>query len=585
LDAARPKKTGLAGQLPSPSRYSKRSIPLNESEEKEQKAYEERLQRRLQILKIRFEAGKIKIAKDLQVIESLKAVRYAPDGSIDLSTVDGLVRSMALAVEFMHDREEIKKSISLAEIQNTYFKFLDANFGEFYKIMMKRGLTPHDSGRALSRTASTIDKLTKSLPEFVDTIEEFWKAYAYAARVHVEDMHDVLKGVFGGDLFPSNEQNIASKCGLYTDTLILPDPFIRSKDLFKLWNPEQQAYYLIKHALNLLQYRDLACADIAPPIVVILPDLTEMHQDEKEFVYKMGERDAVIHAGKIFGRQFESFGEVYEFAGTLDSIDQVISAVAEPQRVVFDTKWKGTFKDRLERALKDKNTEILETTNPGIIVACDAIGRMCISNELLIKARRFRGTPIIDAPTSWQYFVWKLEYDAENFGKETHLSDLHVVRGLQSLAENEMEWLGRVPPKALIEVRRSGAIEEIRSILGKGVAELSLANPVNFHRTSDMVFDNIQGAFKEHRKRIAKLSGKKWKFAGSDIGSWIVVGSLAITAAATHQTLWGLAAYAANQLLDAPKLKTIPESIKELIRENQNLKQSPVGILFKYASN
>ena len=450
--------------------------------------------------------------------------------------------------------------------------------------MLQRGLTPHDAGMALSRTTSTIEELTKSLPEFLATIEEFWNSTADAARAHVEDMHDVLKGVFGGDLFPSNEQNIASKCGLYTDTLVLPDPFIRSKELFKHWKPEQQAYYLIKHALNLLQYRDLACADVNPPIVVILPDITEMQPDEKEFVYKMGERDAVIHAGKIFGRQFESFGEVYEFASTLDSIDRVISAVVEPKRVIFDTEWKGTFKDRLERAAKNPHTELLQTKNPGIIVASEAIGRMCVSNELLIKARRFRGTPIIDAPTFLQYLVWKLEYDADNFEKETHLSDIHVVRGLQSLAENEMEWLGRVPPEALIEIRRTGAIHEIRSVLGKGVAELTTANPINFHRTSDRIFDNIQDAFKEHRKQIAELSAKKWKFAGSDIGSWLVVGSLAITAAATHQTVWGLAAYAANQLLDAPKLKNIPESIRELAQENQKVKQSPVGILFKYAS-
>ena len=56
------------------------------------------MQRRLQILKKQFEAGKVKFAEGLQVIDSLKAVRYAPDGSVDLSTVDGLVRSMALAV-------------------------------------------------------------------------------------------------------------------------------------------------------------------------------------------------------------------------------------------------------------------------------------------------------------------------------------------------------------------------------------------------------------------------------------------------------------------------------------------------------
>ena len=76
------------------------------------------------------------------------------------------------------------------------------------------------------------------------------------------------------------------------------------------------------------------------------------------------------------------------------------------------------------------------------------------------------------------------------------------------------------------------------------------------------------------------LRAKKWKFAGSDIGSWLVVGSLGVTAAVTGTPVWGLAAIAADQLLDAPKLKDIPSSIKNLAKENSKLQKSPVGMLF-----
>ncbi|WP_211482033.1 hypothetical protein [Azotobacter beijerinckii] len=203
----------------------------------------------------------------------------------------------------------------------------------------------------------------------------------------------------------------------------------------------------------------------------------------------------------------------------------------------------------------------------------------------MIKARRLRGTPIIDAPTSWQYFVWKLEYDSALAGEVDGLRDIHTVRGLQTLAANEMRWLGRVPPDALIEVRKSGALDEVRSILSRGVEELATVNPTNFHRTSDLVFDNIHAAFAEHQKNVDALAAKKWKFAGSDIGSWIVVGSLAATAAATGAPVWGLAALAADQLLKAPKLREIPKSIKDLVQETQQLKRSPVGLLFKYSKS
>jgi hypothetical protein len=371
--------------------------------------------------------------------------------------------------------------------------------------------------------------------------------------------------------------------GTSPDTLVLPDPFLRSKDLFKRWTPDQQAYYLIKHGLNLLQYKELACADLDPPIVTILPDTTEIAAAEKEFIYGLGRRDALVHAGRIFGREFASFDEMIDFAGSLDTVDRVVAEVVDGERVLFDTEWQDNPRDQIERATTDRISELVGTKNPGILVVLGAVGRMGVSNELLLKARRLRGTPVIDAPTSWQYFVWKLEYDAENVERETNIPDLHVLRGLQSLAENRMEWLGRVPPEALIELRKSEGIHEIRSILCKGVSELSLSNPTNFHGTTAQVFENIQTGFAEHQKRIKELSSKKWKFGRTDIGSWIVVGSLAVTAAATGYPVWALAAYAADQLLGAPRLKDIPESIRKLALESQKLKQSPVGLLFKYS--
>jgi len=556
---------------------------MSESDSDQRKEYEARLQRRLQILKKQFDAGKIKLAKGMQVVESLRAVRYAPDGTVDLDSVDGLVRALALGVEAMHDREELKKSISLAEIQNTYFTFIERNFGELYRVMSERRLTPHDAGIGLSRKTSTIEELTKNLPGFLETLQEFWTRAADAAHAHVEDMHDTLKGVFGGDLFPLHSENIASKCGLYTDTLILPDPFLRSKDLFKRWTPDQQAYYLIKHGLNVLQYKELACADVSPPIVAILPDMTAIEEGEKEFIYGLGQRDALVHAGKVFGREFASLDEMIQFAGSLDTVDRVIAEVVDRKRVLFDAEWQGNLRDQIVRATTGRSAELLGTKNPGIIVASEAIGRMGMSNELLVKARRLRGTPLIEASTSWQYFVWKLEYDAENVETETNTPELHVLRGLQSLAEDRMEWLGRVPPEALIELRKSEGIHEIRRILCNGVNELSLADPTNFHGTTNRVLENIQAAFAEHQKQIKELKSRKWRFARTDIGSWLVVGSLAVAAAATGFPVWGLAAIAADQLLAAPKLRDIPKSIRELARESQELKQSPVGMLFKYS--
>ena len=308
--------------------------------------------------------------------------------------------------------------------------------------------------------------VARNLKDFLQTIEEFWGSAGPIAIAHVEDMHETLKGVFGGDLFPSAEENIASKCSLYTDTLVLPDPYLRSKHMFERIGDEKKVYYLIKHALNLLQYRELACADITPPIVVILPDTSALEDEEKQFFHRLGQDDALLHAARVFGRKFSSFDEMLEFCGHLDTVERAAAEVHDPKRVLFDVDWEGTLHEQLERATtSDIYSSLIGSKSPGIILASQALGRMSTSNELLVKARRLRGTPIIDAPTSWQYFVWKLEYDAAQAQEIAGLQDLHTIRGLQTLASNEMRWLGRVPPSALIELRKSDALGDLAPVL------------------------------------------------------------------------------------------------------------------------
>lgn len=270
-----------------------------------------------------------------------------------------------------------------------------------------------------------------------------------------------------------------------------------------------------------------------------------------------------------------------DFCQSLDTIERAVAEIADGSRVLFDTDWEGDVASQIEKAMKSNEMKPFGEITPGTVLAVQALGRMSVSNELLVKSRRLKGTPIIEASTSWQYLVWKMEYDADRAQSTLKSQDLHIVKGLNDLAGTDMQWLGKIPPEALIELRKEGAMGEIRNILGNGINGLIEANPSNFHRSRDLIFENIENAFGQYQKNIDELKAKKWKFAGQDIGSWLVTGTLGITSAATGMPVWGIAAIVADQLLDAPKLKDIPASIKKLAKESKELNQSPVGLLFK----
>ncbi len=554
---------------------------------KEEKEYEERVKRRVLILRDKLKEGKIHIAEHLKdkVEASLQRARFDENGEPDLDTIDGFIRSMALMAEHMDHREKMKSAISLRQIQEKYFNRIEGNFNQFYQIMTEGNATPHQLAQVVAYGKGDIDYLNEPIESLLKDLEEFWELTAESGYIHLEDDNDSIKAVFGGDLFPANNENIASKCGIYTDTIILPCPFIRSRHMFKVWDKNQRVYYLLKHALNILQYKELVLADFETPIVAILPDKEMMDEFAFEEIKKLGEKDALYHAKKVFGREFNSLEELLEFGEDLDTVEKVFKEIKDPKRVLFDTEFKEPLEIQLKNQTEGESMRAMRTNNPGIIVSMMGYGRMSVCNELLAKATKVGGFPLIDAPTSWQYFKWKLEYDSERTFPDKDYTRMHIVKGLNGLDNTKLQWIGKIPPSGLIELRKAGAINEIREILSKGIDELVMANELDFTSTSHKVFNNLNLAFNQHQENIKKLINKKWKIAGKDFGSWLAMGSVEIASACLGTPLYGLSTFALNQMMDAPKIKDLPKSvekIKEAETERQNLKRSPLGMMFTY---
>ena len=553
----------------------------------EQKKYEERLKYRLKIFQEHLKASKINIAEHLRegLSDSISKIRYDSNDEIILDSVDGRIRSMALAIEHFDTRDKLKKQISLHEIQNLYFELIEQNFGEFYSQMNNLDETPHNIAEFLSRNEDFVSGMVDQIPSFMEALIGFWKNIGDVGYWHLEDNLENITGVFGGDLFPAHDENIASKCGIYTDTIVLPDPYIRSIHIFKHYPDSSKVYYLIKHALNLLKYKNLACVDTGTPIVVILPDLPNLEENGRDFIYQLSQQDVLIHGGKIFGRNFEDIDEFNEFCISLNTVEKTLNAIKDKKRVLFDSKWQESLDIQIKKALHTNEMKAYGRSEPGLLFHAQAVGRMSVSNELLLKARQLSGTPIIEAETSWKFFNWKLEYDSEKAQEFYGSENLHITKGLTDLSNTDLPWLGNIPPESLLELRKQGALEEIRGILGNNIKELVETNPTNCFRTRDQILENIEISFDKHRKKLDELKAKNWKFAGFDIGSWIVSGGIEIGAALTGTPTWGLAVLAADQLLDAPKLREIPERFRDLVDQNKQVKQSPVGMLFKVSKN
>lgn len=196
---------------------------------------------------------------------------------------------------------------------------------------------------------------------------------------------------------------------------------------------------------------------------------------------------------------------------------------------------------------------------------------------------QLHGTPIIRAETSWIWYNQMLEYNAGN-SETDKLNDLHIARALNSTVKNEMPWMGNIPPDALIEIRSSGALDEIRDLLSGGLKSLIEANPSNFYRTGDKVFDNLDSAFKDHENKIKELTSKRWTFAGKEVGSFVVVGGIEIAAALTGLPMFGALGAMAGMTGVIPNVKDLKDKYKQLKAEESKINNTGVGILLKNKS-
>ncbi len=541
---------------------------------------------RVFMLRDYLEKGRIKIAEHLAdgFVASLEKIKLDADGFVVPESVDGRIRALTNGLKYFHYREEAKKSISLSQIQEDYFRILDNNFGFIRKEMIKAGADANVAAHMMAKDQQFVEHFSKNIGHLISDLQEFWRTVGDAAFFHVEDSQ-CLKSVFGGDLFPSYTRNIASSAALYVDTIVLPCPILHSAALTRMWKPEKAAYFIVKHAVNALNYRDLALAGVTPPIIVVLPDIETFDEHHIDTIRAFSESAAIRHGSVIFGNSFSSIEELTDFLDKLASPDEVLEKIKHPERLLFNTEWEETPRTQLETSLEDNAGTFkgfLGEKHAGRLVLIQCMGRMSQAAAVELRSTRLRGTPLIDAETSWRYLNWKMEYDAQPSAEPEHPSEaMHIVRALQAEGDKNLCWLGNVPSEAIIELRRRGLTEEVRAILSKGVPRLIDANPTNFFRTSDQVVENLDSAFREHQRALVEAREKKVKLFGLDVGACLAVGGISVAAAITANPQ--LAAVAGILgVAGLPNLRDIKTKFKDLREQEQKVSTSPTGILFKH---
>jgi hypothetical protein len=521
-------------------------------------------------------AGRIKVSSKLTV-DGLARVRLGTDGKVDPSTVDGSVRALGLAVLGAKYHREIRET-SLRDVQSRYFDILNGSFGEIFEEARRVGATPQKVADAISSNERMLSEFNSRVSDIAAGLTEFWQVHGPIVEAHLSDLKS-LKSVFGGDVFPSYLSNIACSVGLYMDTVVLPDPLSRlltlrggipAKELFRL---------VVKHALNALKYRELALADVNPPIVVIAPDRFGLDMGYSTAVNVAGNTDTLIHASRIFGRDFDNVSELIDFVTGSGDPNQIVAKMVDSSRLIFDGQWSEPMPEQITRYLKESMQAGSTGKGYGDTIYTSILGRMMMANDTLLRSSWCGGSPLIDAPVSWKYLQWKYEYDAMAGHETEQKADVLISKALGT------SLLSGLPPETMIELRRNGATSELRDLIRKGIGEIDSASDADVSMVADAVIANIDGAFSDHNKELQSLSHSQRKYYGKDVGRYVINGGLLLTsyliknpALRALSMLVGIS----QQFLGNPSPDDLMKRYKELRSKSSDLQRSPVGMMFQH---
>lgn len=498
----------------------------------------EELHRRVELLSTRLNWGRFYIAPHLaaELQNSMLKIRHGADGMVEPDSVDGRIRSLLTFITHQDERDEWRDTVSLRQIQEAYFDIVRRAFDRPYRTMTEAASKPSRFAAWFVSDSKRVGGWSDVTDQFVADVVDFWRCIPDSGWAHLEASSD-SKAVLTDRPFFGGGSDFAGSTGIYFDTTILPDPFVDLSFLMDRMDQKGRCHEVLRLALQVLRCRDLALADIATPVVVILADRFKLVQRYGDFIQLRAENDTLRHATGLFGREFGEVEELRDFLRIFKEPDALAAALGDPSELDLNAGRRGDLCEHIRRCLEE------QSGRPGVHGAGDAMFMHWLhgflqANEGLQRSQGVGGTPVTRSEGPWRWFRRLLRGNAVAAESEGRVA-LHTARELGTAAGKEIVRLGNVPREALIAIRRAGALEEVRDILGAGLKEIAAARPNAFFATGDRVFENLQSALRVHERNINALRAKKWTFSGHAIESLLDAGGMAAAAAVTGIRRYG----------------------------------------------
>jgi hypothetical protein len=394
------------------------------------------------------------------------------------------------------------------KIAREYISLVEDYFGPIFKLGPEE-IDHIAIGEKYSNYKLLSNLISESIDDLTKDIKKFWDQNRIPLAQDLKNSNG-MKCLYSGDLSPQDALQLTKKTALYVDTIMIPDPLYKIS--FQLSSLKQHAdEYLpriLRHATNMYKLKDLLLADTEFPIVAIAPLGFEHFDDPlKKSFESSGEQKFTDYCKILFNYNFKNPLEVFQYLTHIDSSEKLFNSIVTKNNLPPDLRTLLQMESFLSEftELYSKMDSNYKRLSPGqmFITYISTQSMRVVEHKLLCS--EFGASPIYDHERSW--FFLNQDLGAPNI-------DTGIIQGLQN--EN-LKWLGNIPPVALRTLREQQELEDFRQILRRGLQDIKVQRDEKLTNTVNTLQYNLKNCLEVHNSRIEVLQNKVNKITHRDI--------------------------------------------------------------------
>lgn len=395
----------------------------------------------------------------------------------------------------------------LGKIYFEYFEIIDSYFGSIKHYLGEDEDSHIDLGIYIASYPLISDLIIDAIEDLGDEINSFWEKNAKAAISYIEKQK-TLKCVYSGDISPVILESFVKKCGLYVDTVIIPDP-ITNLTLFQKQIILDKKYYLnkiVRHVFNIWKLKELVTADAPVNILAILPiGIHFIRRNTRVELIEAANQKFTGYINKITTRNFATSEEIVEHFQKIDSSNKIYEEIKNRDLVPKIFSSVSSLDDFLTEFSETDKYSIMKDKSFGWSFGLYIQSQFIRVQEHKYFCKKMCAEPIYDYDLPWFFF----NYDVGGL-----YLDASIIRALQT---DRFNWISNVPITALKIFREENKLDYMRNILRTGITDLKAKNDEYLVEVSEQVENNLKEAFKQQDSEIKALEKDVKKITKKEI--------------------------------------------------------------------